>query len=157
MSLGALVPERAFGPGEGGGPALARRLAGAGRIEFGSEFSGIRQLRIGLAVDRHRIVDVLGEGVSIEGGLGIGAERLALLGEAFEAAACRRIADRKESAVAGPDADGFRAAARDVVLRCGGGGSDRPAEARPAGAAAGPRTGYRKSRAAVAGRRGNRR
>ena len=49
-------------------PGLARRPAGAGRIELGAEFERVRQRRVGLAVDRDRLVDVLA-------GIAIGVER----------------------------------------------------------------------------------
>src|SRR6201999_3334241 len=87
-------------------PALARRATGAGRIEFGAEVEGVRQRRVGLAVDRDRLVDVLA-GVAI--GVKIGLRRRALrLAGSFvigEARRRRRKRDWEIAAVAGAHAD----------------------------------------------------
>ena len=50
------------------GPGLARGLAGAGRVELAAELERVRQRRIGLAVDRDRVVHVLA-------GIAIGEQR----------------------------------------------------------------------------------
>ena len=92
-------------------PGLAGGLAGAGRIELGAVFERVRQRRIGLAVDRDRLVDVLA-------GIAIGEQaRFRRPGTAPCRSSRRRETrrhggerDREIGAVAGAHADGAEGA-----------------------------------------------
>src|ERR1700676_3215363 len=93
------------------GPGLAGRLAGAGRIELLAEAKRVGRRRIGLAVDRHRLVDVFaGVTIGVEVRLRRRAECLAGLFVVGETAGNGGKGDRKISAVAGADADGAEGA-----------------------------------------------
>src|SRR5262249_15891408 len=105
-------------------PGLARRPACAGRIELGAEFERVRQRRIGLAVHRHGLVDVLaGIAIGGEGGFGGRTQGLAFVLVVWKTRRYRRERDREIAAVAGAHADGTVGAgwrAEIGARRCGG-------------------------------------
>src|SRR3954468_22710943 len=89
------------------GPGLARRLAGAGRVELAAEFERGGQRRVGLAAGGDRGVHVFaGIAMGVEHGFGGRAQRLAGLLVVGEACRHGRKRDREVSAVAGAHAHG---------------------------------------------------
>src|SRR5260370_285851 len=105
---------------QGVGPCLSGRLARTGWIEFLAEAKRIRGRRIGLAVDRHRLVDVFaGVAIGEEGRLRSRAETLAGLFVIGEAGGHGGERDRKVSAVAAADADGAEGAGLRAQIGAG--------------------------------------
>ena len=98
------------------GPALAGVAARAGGGELTAIDEGVRQRRIRLTADRHRLIDVLaGIAIGVERGFAAGAEPLTGVLVVGETARHRRVRNREIIAVAGAHADGVERAGRRAV------------------------------------------
>src|SRR6185295_19679010 len=101
-------------------PGLACGLAGAGRVELGAEFERVGQRRVGLAIDRDRLVDVLaGVAVGEQRGFRRRARRLAGPLVVLKSLLVGGERHREITAVAGADADGAEGAGRRAEVGAG--------------------------------------
>jgi hypothetical protein len=107
--------EHLLGLAQGRGPALPGLLAGAGRVEGLAELEGVGELRVGLALERHRIVEAI---VPARHGVGgcLGARAQGPAHGILGFPAARRVAQGEIIAVAGAHAHRAPPAGRLVAV-----------------------------------------